>query len=82
MVPFDTFLVITLLIFVYCYYGNRVTVKPIQFAQAAYDTPWYVLSAQRQQFINMMIMYGQYELYYSGYGVVICSLEMFGKVID
>lgn len=80
LVPFGTFFVLTILAFVYCYYGNRVTSRPIQLAQSVYETPWYLLSVRRQKRINMMIRHGEYELYYSGYGIVTCSLETFRLV--
>lgn len=80
MVPFGTFLVLTLLAFVYCYYGSRVTYKPIHFAQSVYETPWYLLPVKRQKEMNMIILQGKYGLCYSGYGIVICSLETFSQV--
>lgn len=80
MAPFGTFLVLMLLAFIYCYYGSRVTAKPIHFAKAVYEIPWYLLPMRRQNDIKMMIQYGKYEISYSGYGIIICSLETFRQV--
>lgn len=80
MAPFITCSVLILLAFTYCYYGSRITSKPIHFAQTAYETPWYLLPVERQKEISMLIIHGEYELYYSGYGIVTCSLETFRQV--
>lgn len=80
IVPFSTFCALIMVAFVYCYFGNRVTDKPIQFAQSAYETPWYSLPVKRQRGICLMIVYGKYEIYYTGYGILTCSLETFGNV--
>lgn len=80
MVPLTTFFVLTLQTFIYCYFGSRLTIKSNQFSQSAYDALWYLLSAQRQNVIKMILIHDKYELYYSGNGFVICSLETFGQV--
>lgn len=82
LIPMTTFLALSLSAFIYCYYGDRITRKPTHFIESVYDTPWYLLQAKHQRGIYTMIIYGQNEIIYSGYGVIDCSLETFGQVIS
>lgn len=80
LVPLTVFGVLGFSVFIYCYYGSRVTAKPKQLAQCFYDTPWFTLPIDHQKKIGLMIAYGQLEIYYSGYGIIKCSLETFSHV--
>lgn len=82
LIPLATFLALSLSAFIYCYYGDRITRKPTHFIESVYDTPWYLLPAKHQRAIYTMIIYGQQEITYSGYGIIGCSLETFGQVIS
>lgn len=78
--PFTTMVGLSLSAFIYCYYGSRITTKPTQLIQSIYGTPWYLLPVKRQREIYMMIIYGQIEIAYDGFGIVFCSLKTFGLV--
>lgn len=66
--------------FAFCYYGNRVTKKPIELKESAYFSLWYMSTIEVQRGIKLMICYGQQEISLSGYGIIVCSLESFKSV--
>lgn len=63
-----------------CLFGNLVTSEAESVAEAAYDTNWYSYPVELRIFIMLAIRRTQRPLHFSGYRVVVCTLENYGKV--
>lgn len=78
---FDIFLIQAIVCFIYCYFGNRITLKSVQIGEIAYDVEWYRLPPHIQRVIKLIILRSQREIHFSGFSVIVCSLEMYKKVM-
>lgn len=67
--------------FAYCYLGNVVTAKCIEIGDAAYQSLWYRYPLFAQQYIIFVLRFTQRPFYFSGFGLMRCSLESFTSVI-
>lgn len=81
-VTFNAFIIQAISALILCYYGNRVTLKPLQLVDTVYNSCWYNWPTQQQHGLRMMIHFGRKELYFSGYGFVRCSLETFQILVN
>lgn len=77
---FDIFLIQAITCLIYCYFGNRITSKSLQISETAYAMEWYCLPTRIQMAIKLIILRSQREIYFSGFSIIICSLEMYKKV--
>lgn len=77
---FDIFLIQAITCFIYCYFGNRITSKSLQIGETAYAIEWYLLPPHIQKVIQLIILRSQCEIYFTGFSVIVCSLEMYKKV--
>lgn len=78
---FDIFLIQAITSLIYCYFGNRISSKSVQISDAAYTMEWYNFHPQIQMVVKLIILRSQHEIYFTGCGVIICSLEMYKKVV-
>lgn len=47
---------------------------------AAYDSNWYDFPLELRKYIFLMIVRSQKPIDFTGFGIIHCSLENFGKV--
>lgn len=64
----------------FCSFANLVTDKIGEIGDAAYDTNWYYFSPEQKKFISLVIIRAQDPVYFTGLGLVNCTLEVFGDV--
>ena len=72
--------VMTSSVFIYCYFGNIVTTKYIDVADAAHFLDWYEYPARLQLYVQMIMWYAQTPALISAYTVMRCTLQSFSKV--
>lgn len=65
----------------FCYLSTRMTEKLSALGDVGYNSLWYKYPDHScQAFILKLIILTQRPRYFSGYGIVSCTLEVFGKV--
>lgn len=67
-------------IFVYCYFGQKVTTKFGQIANEAYASQWYNYPLNEQKALMLMMIRAQRPFYFTGYFISSCSLPTFKAV--
>lgn len=63
-----------------CGMADMTTANLLRIAQDAYGVKFYNAPIEHQKYIQMMIMNGQKERYYTGGGMIIYDLQKFGDV--
>lgn len=67
-------------IFPYCWYASKLSLQLLKIGDDAYNSLWYSHSTDLQKYIRWIIIYGQVQRNFDGYGIFICALEVFMKV--
>lgn len=67
-------------LFVYCYFGQKVTTKFATVADECYDVQWYAYPLEAQMRVKMMVMRSQRPFSFRGYFISSCSLATFQSV--
>ncbi|KAJ6640703.1 hypothetical protein Bhyg_05635 [Pseudolycoriella hygida] len=78
---FDILLIQAITCLIYCYFGNRITSKSVQISNNAYFMEWHRLPMSQQMIVKLIILRSQREIYFSGWSIIRCSLEMYKKAI-
>lgn len=65
----------------YCYYATLATERLLVIDQNVYDLKWYDYPPNIQKYIGFMMMRSQESVYFTGFGLFGCTLEIFGKVM-
>lgn len=65
---------------IYCYIGHRISTKVSQLTYAGYSSLWYHAPVRALRGIRLLMFYGHQEIYFSGYGIIICYMETFQQV--
>lgn len=68
------------ILFIYCYFGESVTVNFSKYCDSLYESKWYNLSANNQKIVMLMIQNSHRPLYFHGFHFVVLNLGTFGKV--
>lgn len=68
--------------FVYCYGSSYVTNRILTLADEVFDPVCFELPNELQKYSILIIARTQKAQHIKGYGLVICSVEFFGKVCD
>lgn len=66
----------------FCYYSTVITLRLQQMADDIYHSLWYKLPAKFMKHCIISIVAAQQPRYFTGLGLVVCSLETFKKVND
>lgn len=64
-----------------CYYANLVTDRTTQIADDAYSCPWYTYTTCMKKSIALLIQQSQKSFYYTGLGLMHCTLATFSMVM-
>lgn len=86
LISFDTMIsiyfifVFTTTAFIYCYLSEIVTTGLLRIGDNFYHFAWYLLPVQQQQLFLMPIQRAYREFYFSGFGLIDCSLKNFLSV--
>lgn len=67
-------------IFTYCYFGNKVTTKFTEVADAIYTTNWYEYPMQQQRYLIYVLIRSQRIFSFTGYFISSCSLGTYKSV--
>ncbi|KAJ6643281.1 Odorant receptor 9a [Pseudolycoriella hygida] len=73
-------IVILAQLFLYCFYGQRVTDQAVKFSESIYQLRWYNYPTKYQKHFQLIILRTQNSNYLTGLGFVKCSLESFTDV--
>lgn len=76
----NDFLVGTVNLFVYCYFGKLATESYEKMAECLYESNWHEKSYHLQKKILLMIENIQEPVVYHGFGVAVLNLSTFVKV--
>lgn len=66
--------------FIYCYHAEKITRHLQEIGNVFYHTNWYELPVKVQKLYVLSILIAQKPFRFRGYGIVVCSLEIFGSV--
>lgn len=66
--------------FLFCYYSSLVTEQTSSISDIAYNTNWYEYPPEYQKYMILIIARSQELTYFTGFNLIRCSLETFGKV--
>lgn len=80
-ISFNSVCINILVVYADCYYSNMVTESTSQIANDAYNCPWYTYSTSARKPIALIIQQSQTIFYYTGLGLMQCSLPTFSMVI-
>lgn len=64
----------------FCYFANLVTDRILMLRDSVYGLNWSDQPMEMQKFVILMMARTQERVYFSGLGLISCSLEIFGKV--
>lgn len=78
--PIGATVLVILMMFVFCYFGNIVTVEATEVAFYAYQSYWYEYPLRMQWYVIMIMQQSQKPFYLKGFGLITCSLESFRRV--
>lgn len=67
-------------LFIYCYFGMRVTTSFEEMVDSVNDMNWYRLPIRLQKHLIIIIGDMQIPQYYDGFGVLYLNLETFSNV--
>ncbi|KAJ6636171.1 Odorant receptor 45b, partial [Pseudolycoriella hygida] len=68
-------------LFLYCYYGQRITDQACRLSDSVYQLKWYNYPTKFQKYFQLIMLRSQNSFFFSGMGFVYCSLESFTDVI-
>lgn len=80
-ISFNSVCINILVVYADCYYSNMVTESTSQIANDAYNCSWYTYSTRARKPIALIIQQSQTIFYYTGLGLMQCSLPTFSMVI-
>lgn len=66
--------------FLFCYFATIATERIIAVGQTTFNLNWYDYPPELQKFIVLIVARSQKPAYFTGLGIVHCSLETLGKV--
>lgn len=67
-------------LFLFCYYGSKLSAKSFELLDALYESMWYEYPIEYQRYVMVMMMRMQRPLVLTGYDVVLCTLPTFTTV--
>lgn len=68
--------------FIYCHLSDQATTHLLNVEDIFYDCVWYMLPVKQQKLFILPMQRAQRQFYFSGLGMVDCSLETFAKVFS
>lgn len=77
---FGPMAILLLWFFLFCHFGDRITHRFNDVADALYELTWHKLPLDQQKMLIMMIAFGQKSVYLRGFGDTRCTHEAFIKV--
>lgn len=79
---FDVICVICYLIWssLFCYHGNLAADRVSSVGSSAYNSNWFHLPVEMQKFMTLIIARSQNPVYFTGLGLIDCTMEVFEKV--
>lgn len=72
---------VVLELFLFCYYGNKLSTKSFELLDTLYQSMWYEYPIKYQRYVIVMMVRMQRPLVLTGYNVVLCTLPTFTAVI-
>ena len=66
--------------FLFCYYATFATDRLADLSQTAYNSNWLDWPPEHQNYLILIMARSQEPVRFTGFGLIDCSLEVFGKV--
>lgn len=66
--------------FLYCYFATHATDRLTKIGNNIYESSWYEFPINIQKYLILIIIRSQNPIYFTGLGLLNCTLESFGKV--
>lgn len=67
--------------YIFGHFATRVTERILSIGDIAYDSNWYEYPGEFRKYIILIIARSHQEIYFTGFNLVVCTLEVFGKVL-
>lgn len=78
----DAFLVCTVWLFVFCYYGDEVTGKFKGLSVSMYKLNWHLYPIEIRRNMPLIMSIAQKPIYLRGFGRTECTREVFNRLIN
>ena len=66
--------------FLFCYFANLATDRVSYVCDTIYDPSWFDQPIDMQKYVILMIARSQERIYFTGLGLMSCSMAVFGNV--
>lgn len=66
----------------YCYFGSIATERIASIADIVYAANWYDYTPELRKHIILIVARSQEPVYFTGLGLIHCTVETFGKVSE
>lgn len=66
--------------FFFCYYATLVATRISHIGDVAYDLDWFNYPPEFQKYFILIIARSHQSMYFTGFGLIVCTLEIFGNV--
>lgn len=63
-----------------CYFANKTTERVMSLGDAIYNSNWYEYPRGMAKYPILIIAQSQTPIYFFGYGLFRCTLEVYGRV--
>lgn len=64
----------------FCYFASQTTERVSSVGDVAYCSNWYEYPTHLQKYVTLVIVRSQQPMYFTGFNLIRCSIETFGKV--
>lgn len=80
---YDTLCIVSSLAwpFLFCYFATFATGRISSIGNVVYSSNWYNFPPNTRKYVTLVIARSQQPLYFSGLGLIRCTLELFGNVM-
>lgn len=66
--------------FLFCFYSNRIIDRISDIGTTTYDLNWFNFPTHLQKYITLIVARSQQPIYFTGLGLIYCTIENFGMV--
>lgn len=67
--------------YVYSFFATKITTQIQTIGERMYETEWNCFPAKFQLFVQLTINRSQRPLYFHGFGLILCDMATFAKVL-
>lgn len=66
----------------YCHFGNSASDHVLEIGDIVYGLNWFEQPLEMQKYMILIMARSKRRIEFSGFSLITCSMEMFGKVCN